>query len=577
MHTWARRDLIALALFALATVGLTWPLALHLGDNVVLGNRDVWPAIWQNWWLREVVTHGYRATFSPYLFHPTGLDVTYQPRRWTALGVWLPLAALFGDLAAFNLAAMLGIFLSAYATYALVVYLVGDRLAACFGGALFAFYPQHLWAALEQPNTGSIQWIPVFMLALIHALRTRKPLHLGLAAVTLALNWWLNLKIGVLAGLTGGLYVLYMLLVEGWWREATFWKAMVLFGVLSAALIAPVLYPAISGGERLQAAISLYEAERGADLLGYVVPAPRYDHPELPPLLRWAFGIEPINFRYRPFYLGLTAIWLAIIGAAGVRRGENDRRGVWLMMALIFFALSLGTVLVVAREPKPEVWLPYRLVADNILFRALRNPYRFSLALILPLGVLAGYGLARVRAWVGPQGRGKVAAVGLTTLLLVEIAQAPLQMHPTLASPFLWRNLPAEEGDFAVIDLPMGRDESKKYMYYQTLHGRPIAEGMIARMPPDAYNFIEANPLLAAWHSKEPLDCDAYDANLAARDLLDADFRYVIVHRVLWLERGRPVIDWVDGYFANIEPRYHDDFITVYALHDLADAPSPCD
>ncbi len=79
----------------------------------------------------------------------------------------------------------------------------------------------------------------------------------------------------------------------------------------------------------------------------------------------------------------------------------------------------------------------------------------------------------------------------------------------------------------------MGRRESKDYTLYQTFHQRPIVEGLSGRTPPEAYQYIDGNPLLARWRNQQPLDCGALSAQAidgALQQLLNDGFRYVIVH-----------------------------------------------
>ena len=148
---WLRRDWLALLLFSLAVVVMTYPLAFRLGEGLPTSGKDIFPALWQVWWLGEVVENGQSANFTPYLFYPNGLDVTFMPHPWTALGTWRILTGLFGDAAGYNLNIMLGLLASAYTAYLLVRTLTDDRVAAWVGGAFFAFYPGHVIRVMRQP------------------------------------------------------------------------------------------------------------------------------------------------------------------------------------------------------------------------------------------------------------------------------------------------------------------------------------------------------------------------------------------------------------------------------------------
>ena len=59
--------------------------------------------------------------------------------------------------------------LAGYATYLLVRHLTGMRAAAFVAGLIFAFCPYHFAHLLGQLNLVSLQWIPFYVLALLHA------------------------------------------------------------------------------------------------------------------------------------------------------------------------------------------------------------------------------------------------------------------------------------------------------------------------------------------------------------------------------------------------------------------------
>jgi hypothetical protein len=587
-----RHDALAFVLLGLAIVLMTYPVAFRLGDGLPSNNPDLFSALWQSWWLREVVTHGHNPTYTTYLFYPNGLDLTFQPRRWTALGTWLPLSLLMGDIAAYNLNVLLGLLLSAYATYLLIYNLMGNRIAAWMGGAFYAFYPQHLVDAFGQPNTGSIQWIPVFMLCLLVGLRSavgrsgqsERPITRGLAlmlaaGVALSLNAYVNLKVGALAALSGGLYVALSALAEGWWREASFWRALGVLTACSLLLTLPLALPYLRPGAELGWAIEQFEPWYGADLLAFVKPAPDWP-PFVPQGMAALLGLPDSGWQTGSFYLGLTSIALVVVGLTDFAKRDRQRV-VWLLIALIFWSLSLGVILRVNTVEMAEVWMPYRLVRRNLLFWALRVPHRFTLVFTLPWAVLVGYGTARLWGWL--EGRRRLAVVLIVCLgglMLYELSQIPIGIKPLNVSSF-YQTLRIDDEPDAIIDLPMGRGDSKRYMYLQTIHRRPIVQGMSARMPEGAYDYINANPLLSDWKAFQPPACD-YDIRQAIGDLQADGFRYVILHYgdAIWSYAPwwqRPAMrDSLLAYFTAVEPVYRDEIIVVYDLSDLATTPPSC-
>ena len=121
--------------------------------------------------------------------------------------------------------------------------------------------------------------------------------------------------------------------------------------------------------------------------------------------------------------------------------------------------------------------------------------------------------------------------------------------------PDFYRQLAAESGNSAIVDLPITNDLSKLYMYYQTVHGKPTVTGHVSRPPEGAYDFIEANGLLRAmWQGRQPDPTGDPAAELAA--LAEAGVSYVIVHPDrLQEEQLEAVLTYLDR--APAYARYH--------------------
>ena len=165
-----QRDRVALLLYLLTFIVMSYPFVLRMHSHLPLDNVDTHQALWQNWWVLEALTQGHDVNFTPYLFYPNGLDHTLQPPRWTGLVFWTPLYILFGDPFAFNMTAAIGILLRAYGMYLFGMLIYKRRIPAWVCGAFYAFASANLTHALQQPFTGASEWIPWFMLAFVYGL-----------------------------------------------------------------------------------------------------------------------------------------------------------------------------------------------------------------------------------------------------------------------------------------------------------------------------------------------------------------------------------------------------------------------
>ena len=538
-----RQDRVPLLLYLLTFIAMSYPFILRMHDSLMMNNIDTHQALWSNWWVLEALTQGDNVNQVPLLFHPNGLDYTLQPPRWTTLIVWTPLYLLFGDPLAFNLTAMMGILFKAYGMYLVGLMLFKKRIPAWVSGAFYAFASQALTRALQQPYTGATEWIPWFMLAFLAGLSqvrarksTRSALLLMVAAGLLfSLNAYVNLKIAIFAMLLGGGYVLLYMIAHRLWASRLFWTAMFTCGASALIFSAPLLGTVLQS-DNLQAAVSdtvRTDSHASVDILSYVKAD--LSHPLIYTQSIASLGDEQLemNAPYQGLsHVGIVSMVFALMGtvyAFRVKRGAV----IWVVLAAVFWLLSLGVkVYFNGSYVEGFYWTPYRLLQDNLIFRTLKEPYRMQLIFLFPYSLLIGYGLhGRLSSLVLDRAQWLLLTVSVAMLLYgASLFPIPTRPAPRPSYVSALSDLPSG----AVIDVPLGRQPSKYYMSVQRLHGRPLVEGMIARTPPDAYDYIDSNLLLAALRGSADVDEAALtfeDWRTAFAELVEDGFRYLILHR----------------------------------------------
>jgi hypothetical protein len=271
-----------------------------------------------------------------------------------------------------------------------------------------------------------------------------------------------------------------------------------------------------------------------------------------------------------PAYLGVIPIILSLVALTWKK--HRTTIFLWFLIGLFFVILSLGTTLRFNGIIYENVMMPARILSWFPPIRAVARPDFFVLGMLLPLGVCAAFGLER---WLSALQNYKVIQailpIILVSALLFEYWNGPFRGTSLQASPFYtW--LADNDEQFALIDLPFGRQASKLYLYYQISHQKPIVEGLSARTPEEAYDYINANELLLHWKDKTALDCQVMLVDSMQRDLaklVNDGFRYIIVH-----QKAGETNDHYDGYFT-IEPFYKDDALIVYSVEDIMNNP-PC-
>ena len=269
-------------------------------------------------------------------------------------------------------------------------------------------------------------------------------------------------------------------------------------------------------------------------------------------------------------HVGVVGIVFAMMGAIYILRFQR-KEAIWIVLTALSFLLSLGVVIYVDGKPLDIYWTPYRLLQNNFLFRALWHPFRMVIVLLFPFSVLVGYGLHSRMRTVRVDSRSRILLATSVIMLLYGTSIFPIAMRLSPRPAYLSSLESLPEG--AVIDLPMGRHESKYYMSMQRFHGRPMVEGMLPRTPPDAYDYISANPVLAFLRAKSAnnknvahVDEDVWRAALA--DLQKDGFRYLILHREVPVEATRSI--WLpDKIREDVTfppPAYQDENVSIYDI-----------
>ena len=584
MKAWLRRDGLVMILYALTLAVMTCPLIFQLSEIIPLTNPDTYPAMYQSWWIREALVEGHDLNHSPLLFYPEGFDLTLQPRRFTAFPLWWLLYELFGEPTAYNLAVLIEICFKAYFMYLFLMVVVERRAGAWIGGALFAFTARGLSLALQQPDTGSTEFIPLFMFALVTLLnrlksgeslsRRRWLLWILCAVLAYSANVYMNLKIGVFATLIGFLYILWIALFDGYWRIKRFWWTLAGFGIGCLLICAPQLVSSFEANY-VGSAIFEFKPSAGVDLLSFVKPD-MFQPPFVNRFVAQFTGVDLNEYHETSLSnIGFLNLLLIAAGTIVVIRRERSRL-VWLLMALCFWGLSLGVTATFNLEPLDWwYWTPYRLVEHNPLFIVLRNPYRFSMLMWFPLAVLIAFGarwLDQRLSW--SRTARYVGAIALFGLMLFEVSIFPISHRSAKIAPIFHSDI-WEENPGAVIGIPMGRQQVKYQMYSQIWHRQPIHEGFIGRMPPNAYDYVVANPVLRDWQNLDELTVSLDEWNSGIAALIADGFRYVIVHK--YVEAGQVDLFTTSAqretFFSQSPALYEDLETRVYELSVLKKHP----
>ena len=564
-------DLLVLAAYIVLSLGFCVPLPLRLGTDVAGRYVDTRIFQWNNWWVKYALLNGLDLDDSAYIYAPSGASLVSHNVNWISSFLSVPLDLIFGPTIAYNLTFLFTFFLSGYGMYLLVRDLTDHRGAAFVAGLVFSFAPYHVSGNWDgQMNLANIQWIPLclrHLLRVVHGKRWQDALWAGFWGALASLDCWF---FTMFLGLWSAVFALYLLI---WRRKDLSWRLvglLLLAAGVGLILITPFLLPLFraSGGELMSEALDYYADDKSTDLLAFVTPSS--DHPLTGDRDAPLYG----RFQHwRPAYLGISVIVLSVWAAVAVRR----KSVLWWLTGLLFALLALGTTLDVGGVSYPGVPMPFALLLRWVpAIKVIRQASRFNVMVSLSCAVLVGLACADLSRRI-TRPRWRTALLVLAgSLVLFEYAAFPCPLSTTQVSQF-YHDLAEEEGDFALLELPVDDFHSREYLYPQTIHHKRLVNGYVARTTDETLAFISGHPLLKKLHTQVEVDPEVQDVPAAMRNLAANGVRYVVVHKNALPPQPpvdpRVLADWQTLFGPDVY--YEDEELVAYRLPEAQNLGAP--
>jgi hypothetical protein len=152
--------LLAAALYLALTLAAMWP-GLFTGHDTIVGNTgDPSLFIWALQWLPFALSHHLNPLLTDYLHYPGGVNLMWNTSILFPALVLAPVTNLWGPIVAYNVLAVLGMWLSGWCAYLAMRRYAQRWLSAFAGGLLYQFSPYmasqitghaHLFVAVFPP------------------------------------------------------------------------------------------------------------------------------------------------------------------------------------------------------------------------------------------------------------------------------------------------------------------------------------------------------------------------------------------------------------------------------------------
>lgn len=472
--------MLLLGFYGAAFLIYSWPWARHFSSDFWCDAGDGLQNVWNLWWVRTALVQEHTSPwFTTWLHFPHGTTlVGHTLSPWNGL-LTVPLIPILGLTRAHNL-----IVAVSFAATGAFMALLARHVSRSTGGALvaglaFTFSGYHWAHSQGHLQLVSLQFVPLFLLCWLRMLETPTAGRGILSAVALGLVLLCDYYYFFYCCLTVALWLLMAAI--GWeplGRLGRRHAPGLLAFVLVALVLAGPLIAALLRVQRTDPWIGAHDVRAySADPLALIVPGGH-----------WVFGRLTRNFWERvgdpnehSIHLGLATLALAVLGMG---TGSHARRHLrcWAVLGGVFLLLALGPALRVAGAVLTPETLPYHWL--ELLFPPLRLsgvPVRMTVMVTLVVSLVASVGWSRVagsdchprrpRTWLG---------VVLAALLVIDLWPSPRPLTPATVPDWAVAlgGRPVRGG--VLVDPALGFAPG---FLEQTIHGKPMAGGSIARTP----------------------------------------------------------------------------------------------
>jgi hypothetical protein len=540
-----RHDLPAGAVLLIAALAWAAPLVVRVHTHMpgTPDDTDVATMVWNVGWAQRAIETDAALLRSDAVLLPFGADL--RAHTYGAFPAMLvsPIAALFGVLTAFNVMLIATLVLNGWLAYVLCREAGAGRTAALVAGcALMLAGPALDQLQVGRPIFASL-WITCAALIAARRLLARP----GVA-------WTMVLGASLVAALFTDLQ---MLLFTGIWLAwLAAWTVAIERGtdrrraaaaIAAAAIVAvplfALIYPGFSAG-------------------GSPLPAPgpeeavRYSY-------RWWDYFNP---SVMPRAIGGYELAAAAIAGLVLMRRDPRLRW-WWFGAAGCLVLALGPTLKFTGLP-----LPFAAISSLPPLDQFRAPARLTIPAIVGLAVVMALVLDRLFTSMPSRRVAWIAGAAIALRVTLAIAQHPFhtQSYPVYHT---YQRLAEDDEPGAVIEVPFGVRSGldrvglgDKLQYYQHVHGRPIVNGMVARLPAEVFAFYRRHPavLVLAGEAADATDADVATDLGNVIDLVGA--RYVLVHHDLMTPDHEARVDRLLKAYPRLERWRTEGSLVAYRL-----------
>ena len=366
-------------------------------------------------------------------------------------------------------------------TYWLAHYLTKSFWGSLLAGFIFTFSNYHFTQANGHLQLVSLEWIPLFILCWYSLITKPHAAKAVGAAIVLYMVLLCDYYYFFYCFLTAILIVFGVVIIKrDLWLliRKEYLLPMATFTIMALLLIAPVVSRLIISNTQDPFIGNHDPTIYSLDLLALFIPG---GHWLFNQWTQFFWSKVPGNINENSVFMGISVY--VLLGYAWIKRKTQDLATkqliyLWSMISGFFLLLAVGPVLHIGGQAIWHKAMPYNQLIKIFPQLSISGvPVRMVVMVVLGAAVLSAIGMRELLRYFP---RNSILIILLLVALLFETFPAPIPAT-RIDVPGYITALAALPNDGGVVDL-VTKSPSLP-LYYQTIHGKPIAFGYISRVP----------------------------------------------------------------------------------------------
>ncbi|MDD5489517.1 MAG: hypothetical protein PHP25_02465 [Candidatus Moranbacteria bacterium] len=564
LKVWNNEKFRVIVFYTILTIILTWPTAIHFFSSVPSSGSDT---------MQVIGVAGDKANLlsDRGFFKGTFELIKRSEFNITALYAYFQL--FFGRIAGYNLLFFASFVLSGFGAYLLAFFFTKSKPASLIAGIIFAFSPFHFHNALST-NVGTMhqEWLPFFALYLFRFFENLSLKNFSIAGLFLLLIGFTEHQLLAFTVIFILFFLVYKLFVQPKaYLRPKFWiyagVSLFVLSVLFFFMFRSLFAIAGSKNNFLDPGFKA-AVKYSNDSLSILIPPNSHSlWPGAFLKIRNQFERQSdSNFSVYAGYLVLFLSLLAVLGIRWLKRAHISTKGVffWLVVAVGFYALSLGPYLHYKGILNPPVKMPYFLVYQYLPFyKNIRTVGRLFVWSMLGFSVLAAWGSIflqnilqkKVQSLkLSPEADQPLADKNKNTdwrkyakanilylfiglVVILEFLAIPLKTDSLLHSSF-YEKLGQDKEKYSVLEVPgsTSYDFASRDLVWKSIHRKNTINSYdFARVNKESNQFQRGTPIIRTLLYDIPEGTSGNDSDIAKSSYYDISNEILNYYNIRWI------------------------------------------